>query len=141
MKKLSENLEIAEKRQNKDSRALAKLEAWCKPLSMTVHDDGWELSLRLLGSRVYIFAISRDSVRYRGRQTIAAAANKLSQAIVGGTKFIVSFSRTVNLDDGSQIHDNRDYSFEIPKSSSPEELTLKIDLAGWKPPKDVWNLK
>lgn len=84
MKKLSENPKIAENRQNKDSKALAKLEAWCKPLSMTVQDDGWTLSLRLLGACVYMSEIGSSSIRTRGRQTTAAAANKLSRAIAGG---------------------------------------------------------
>ena len=142
MKKLSDNPKIVEKRRIKDAEALAKLEAWCKPLSMTVYDDGWQLSLKMLDVRVYIGEIRDNVVKYwGGRQTIAAAANKLLRAIAGGTEISFRFQRRITLDDGSEIYDDREYSFKIPKSSSPEELTLKLDLAGWKPPEDIWKLE
>ena len=137
------------KQEEKDKAALDNLREWCKPLSLEVSDDGYSLYLSLNSKilnhkRVYLNSL--DEAKYRSwssgeqRRSKAAAANEISRAITSGSELYVTFHRSTKAADGATIDDKRTYSFHIPKSSTPEELALKLGLAGWKPPEDVWSM-
>lgn len=138
------------KQEEKDKAALDNLRKWCKPLSLEVSDDGYSLYLTLNSKglkhkRVYLNSL--DEAKYRSwssgerRRSKAAAADEISRAISGGSEIYTRFRRSIKMPDGSTFDDARTYTFCIPKSSTPEELALKLGLAGWKPPEDVWSLK
>ena len=137
------------KQEEKDKAALDNLREWCKPLSLEVSDDGYSLYLTLNSKilnhkRVYLNSL--DEAKYKSwssgeqRRSKAAAANEISRAISRGTGIYTKFHRSINMPDGSTLDDARTYTFYIPKSSTPEELALKLGLAGWKPPDDVWSM-
>ena len=132
------------KQEEKDETALAKLKAWCKPLSMDVHDDGYSLRLVLHGKRISLNGLSEATYASwssgKRRRSKAAAAREMLRAITSGSELYATFHRLTKVADGATIDDARTYSFRIPKSSSPEELALKLGLAGWKPPEDVWSI-
>lgn len=122
------------KQEEKDEAALAELKAWCKPLSMDVHDDGYCLRLVFHGKRISLDGL--DEAQYatwysgKRRRSKAAAAREMLRAIASGAELYAKFYRTAKAADGATIDDRRTYSFRIPKSSSPEELALKLGLAG-----------
>lgn len=134
--------------EEKDKAALAELRAWCKPLSVEVHDDGYSLYLVLHSNRIHkrIRLGGLSEAQYASlvsgerRRSKAAAANEILRAISRGSELCAAFYRSAKAADGATIDDKRTYSFCIPKSSSPEELALKLGLAGWKPPEDVWSI-
>lgn len=130
--------------EEKDKAALDELKAWCKPLSMDVHDDGYCLHLDLHGKRISLDGLNEAQYAtwYSGKRKCskAAAARKLLRAIASGSELYAKFYRTTKAADGATIDDERTYSFHIPKSSTPEELGLKLGLAGWKLPEDVWSM-
>lgn len=132
------------KQEEKDKAALDNLREWCKPLSLEVSDDGHSLYLTLNLKRVYLNSL--DEAKYRSwssgeqRRSKAAAANEISRAISRGSRIYTIFRRSIEMPDGSTLDDARTYTFRIPKSSTPEELALKLGLAGWKPPEDVWSM-
>ena len=133
------------KQEEKDKAALDNLRRWLTPLSLEVTDDGYSLYLSFNRKRVYLDLL--DEAKYKSwisgeqRRSKAAAANEISRAISEGTGFYTKFHRTIEMPDGSTLDDARTYAFRIPKSSTPEELALKLGLAGWKPPEDAWSLK
>lgn len=137
------------KQEEKDKAALDKLREWCKPLSLEVSDDGYSLYLSL-NSKILnhkrVTLSSLDEAKYRSwssreqRRSRAAAADEISRAISRGSTIYITFRRSIELPDGSTLDDARTYTFSIPKSSTPEELALKLGLAGWKPPEDVWSM-
>lgn len=133
------------KQEEKDEAALAELKTWCKPLSIDVRDDGYSLSLWFLNDK-RISLDRLDEAQYaswlsrKRRRSKAAAAREMLQAIASGAELWATFRRSTKAADGATLEDARTYSFRIPKSSSPEELALKLGLAGWKPPEDVWSM-
>jgi hypothetical protein len=135
------------KQEERDKAALDNLREWLAPLSLEVADDGYSLYLNLSFSHKRVYLDSLDEAKYRSwisgeqRRSKAAAANEISRAISKGTGFYTKFHRTIEMPDGSTLDDARTYAFRIPKSSTPEELALKLGLAGWKPPEDAWSLK
>ena len=136
------------KQEEKDKAALAELKAWCKPLSMEVHDDGYSLYLVLHSNRIHkrIRLGGLSEAQYASlvsgerRRSKAAAAREMLRAITSGPELYATFYRSTKAADGATIDDKRTYTFRIPKSSTPEELALKLGLAGWKPPEDVWSM-
>lgn len=134
------------KQEEKDEAALAELKAWCKPLSMDVRDDGYSLHLVLHDNDKRISLDGLNEAQYatwysgKRKRSRAAAAREMLRAIASGAELYAKFYRTTKAADGATIDDRRTYSFRIPKSSSPEELALKLGLAGWKPPEDVWSM-
>ena len=132
------------KQEEKDKAALDNLREWCKPLSLEVVDDGYSLYLGFNRKRVSLSSL--DEAKYRSwssreqRRSRAAAADEISRAISRGSTIYITFRRSIELPDGSTLDDARTYTFSIPKSSTPEELALKLGLAGWKPPEDVWSM-
>lgn len=134
------------KQEEKDEAALAELKAWCKPLSIDVRDDGYSLSFFLHDNDKRVNFGELSEAQYaswlsgKRKRSKAAAAREMLRAITSGTELYATFRRLTKVADGATIDDKRTYSFCIPKSSSPEELALKLDLAGWKPPKDVWSM-
>lgn len=136
---------IKVKQEEKDKAALDNLRRWLAPLSLEVTDDGYSLYLSLNRKRVYLDSV--DEAKYRSwssgeqRRSKAAAANEISRAISRGSEIYTKFRRSIKMPDGSTLDDARVYTFCIPKSSTPEELALKLGLAGWKPPKDIWSWK
>ncbi len=133
------------KQEERDKAALDNLREWCKPLSLEVSDDGYSLYLSLNRKRVCLDSL--DEAKYRSwssgdrRRSKAAAADEISRAISRGSRIYITFRRSIEMPDGSALDDARTYTFCIPKSSTPEELALKLGLAGWKPPEDAWSLK
>ena len=133
------------KQEEKDNAALANLRRWLAPLSLEVTDDGYSLYLSLNRKRVYLDSL--DEAKYKSwssgeqRRSKAAAANEISRAISRGSEIYTRFRRSIKMPDGSTLDDARTYSFCIPKSSTPEELALKLGLVGWKPPEDIWSWK
>lgn len=133
------------KQEEKDEAALAELKTWCKPLSIDVRDDGYSLSLWFLNDKRINFGELSEAqyaswLSGKRKRSKAAAAREMLRAITSGSELCATFRRSTKAADGATIEDKRTYSFCIPKSSSPEELALKLDLAGWKPPKDVWSM-
>ena len=133
------------KQEEKDEAALAELKAWCKPLSIDVRDDGYSLSLWFLNDKRINFGELSEAqyaswLSGKRKRSKAAAAREMLRAITSGAELYATFRRSTKAADGATIDDKRTYSFCIPKSSSPEELALKLDLAGWKPPNDVWSM-
>lgn len=132
------------KQEEKDKAALDELKAWCKPLSVDVHDDGYSLYPVLHGNRIHFGGFSDAQyaswLSGKRRRSKAAAAREMLRAITSGSELYATFYRSTKAADGATIDDKRTYSFRIPKSSTPEELALKLGLAGWKPPEDVWSM-
>ena len=135
------------KQEERDKAALDNLKEWLAPLSLEVTDDGYSLYLSFSFNHKRVYLDSVDEAKYKSwvsgeqRRSKAAAANEISRAISGGTEIYTRFHRSIEMPDGSTLDDTRTYTFRIPKSSTPEELALKLGLAGWKPPEDAWSLK